>query len=210
MKTPTSSFFLSILDLKTKKTAHLTNQISMSLFDKYLRKCRIEQARPFLESGGKLLDIGTSDGMIFKTIGFLSRESVGIDPLKNTEITTDNFKFISGKFPSDLDSSVEFDFITMLAVLEHFPDEQLPSVVEGCKRFLKTGGKLIITVPSKQVDSILAFLVKIKFVKGMSIEEHHGFESNRTPLIFAEPFFKLVRHKKFQLGLNNLFVFEKL
>ena len=205
-----SSFFLSILGLKTKKTAHLTNEISMSFFDKYLRKCRIEQARPFLASGGKLLDIGTSDGMIFKTIGFLSRESVGIDPLKNTEIITDNFKFISGKFPSDLCSSVEFDFITMLAVLEHFPDEQLPSVVEGCKRFLKTGGKLIITVPSKQVDSILAFLVKIKFVKGMSIDEHHGFESNRTPLIFAEPFFRLVCHKKFQLGLNNLFIFEKL
>jgi len=44
----------------------------------------------------------------------------------------------------------------------------------------------------------------------MSLEEHHGYEVRRTAEIFCPPHFRLVCHRPFQLGLNNLFVFEHL
>ena len=101
-----------------------------------------------------------------------------------------------------------FDAVTMLAVLEHFPAEAYESLAEGCRRFLIPGGKVIITVPSHRVDQILPVLVKLRLVHGMSLEEHHGYEVHHTTEIFSPPYFTLVCHKTFQMGLNNLFVFK--
>jgi hypothetical protein len=44
----------------------------------------------------------------------------------------------------------------------------------------------------------------------MSMHEHYGFDPVDTLRIFSAPRFSLVGHRRFQLGLNNLFVFEKL
>ena len=46
-------------------------------------------------------------------------------------------------------------------------------------------------------------------IDGMSVEEHYGFDPARTEAIFAPPDFRLVERRRFQLGLNNLYVFEK-
>ena len=102
-----------------------------------------------------------------------------------------------------------FDAITMLAVLEHIPDSEYMSLREGCVRFLKPGGHLIITVPSPLVDHILKVLKVFRLIDGMSLEEHHGYEVGQTASIFPPPAFRLVCRKHFQLGLNNLFVFQR-
>ena len=64
--------------------------------------------------------------------------------------------------------------------------------------------------PSPLVDPILDALKFLRILDGMSLEEHYGFEVAHTLTIFKKPIFKLVHHKKFQLGLNNLLVFERL
>jgi len=102
-----------------------------------------------------------------------------------------------------------FDVITLLAVLEHFPPAAYASLRSGCERFLRPGGKLLITVPSPQVDQLLAVLKFLRLVDGMSLEEHHGFEVGQTTTIFPPESFRLIRHAGFQLGLNHLFVFER-
>jgi 2-polyprenyl-3-methyl-5-hydroxy-6-metoxy-1,4-benzoquinol methylase len=117
---------------------------------------------------------------------------------------------IRGYFPQDLPAEAgPFDAIVMLAVLEHFPAAQYQPLAEGCARLLKPGGRLIITVPSPAVDAILAVLVKLRLVHGMSLEEHHGYDVSETPKIFPAPKFRLVERSTFQLGLNNLYVFER-
>jgi len=78
-----------------------------------------------------------------------------------------------------------------------------------CSRFLKPGGRLIITVPSPQVDFILKVLLALGLIDGMSVEEHHGYDVRETTNIFPPPEFRLVKHQRFQLGLNNLFVIER-
>ncbi len=75
---------------------------------------------------------------------------------------------------------------------------------------LNPGGRVVITVPSPQVDQIIHFLSAVHILDAETKHEHYGFDVRQTPLLFPAPLFRMVESKRFQLGLNNLFVFEKL
>ena len=83
-------------------------------------------------------------------------------------------------------------------------------IAREASRLLSKGGRVIITVPSVLVDKILAILLFLRIVDGMSLEEHHGFSPDDLPGIFLPEGFRLIKKQKFQLGLNNLYVFERL
>ncbi|HTI68844.1 MAG TPA: class I SAM-dependent methyltransferase [Candidatus Limnocylindria bacterium] len=184
----------------------------MTALDRFIQNYRIDKARPFIAKGARVLDLGSADGVLFARHGQCGPGSMGIDPVlpSNTQ-TAQGFTLVRGYFPGDLPANAgPFDAIVMLAVLEHFPDDQTTALADGIAKFLRPGGRLIITVPSPAVDQILDVLVKLRLVHGMSLEEHHGFDVNNTPKIFGEPRFRLIKRGTFQLGLNNLFVFERM
>jgi hypothetical protein len=64
-------------------------------------------------------------------------------------------------------------------------------------------------VPSPLVDRILKILMGMRVLDGMEVDQHHGYDTNLTIPLFQQNGFALVKYKKFQLGLNNLFVFRK-
>lgn len=181
----------------------------MKFTDRYLQYWRIAKVRPYLQPGSRVLDIGSADGVLFKRLPHISRESLGIDPTLKGSTTVAGVALVAGYFPQDMPQAKSFDAITLLAVLEHFPASVYSQVAEGCARFLKPGGRLLITVPSPSVDRILSVLTLFRLVDGMSLEEHHGYEIRNTKKIFHPPEFFLERHQHFQLGLNNLFVFRR-
>ncbi len=181
----------------------------MTLLDRFLQNWRIRKARAFIPVGARVLDIGSVDGVMFKQIPSLAKNCLGIDPTLKAIVKSDGFDLIPGFFPADMPSGQLFDSITMLAVLEHFPDEAHASLAAGCATHLKPGGRMIITVPSPFVDQILKVLTTLRLVHGMSVEEHHGYDIKQTAQIFSAPNFRLLSHERFQLGLNNLFVFER-
>jgi SAM-dependent methyltransferase len=100
-----------------------------------------------------------------------------------------------------------FDAITMLATLEHVPDPT--QIAAECARVLRPGGRMIITVPAAAVDVILRVLLALRLIEGMELEQHHGYAAKSTPQVFEKCGFRLLTWQWFQLGLNNLFVFEK-
>jgi hypothetical protein len=59
------------------------------------------------------------------------------------------------------------------------------------------------------VDRVLDVLIRLRVLDGMHEEEHHGFEASLTPGFFTAAGFELEKARRFQLGLNNLFVFRK-
>ncbi len=182
----------------------------MKYLDRVLQRWRIAKARPFIAQGARVLDIGSSDGALFQRLGTGLGGGMGIDPTLQQNCTLGNFPLVVGCFPRDMPPVEPFDAITMLAVLEHFPVGEHERLRSGCARFLKPGGHLIITVPSPTVDHILKFLFAIRLIDGMALEEHHGFDVGDTAAIFPPPTFQLVEHRRFQLGLNNLYVFRRV
>jgi SAM-dependent methyltransferase len=181
----------------------------VKFLDRVLQDWRIVKARPFIPRGARVLDIGCADGRLFKRLQGEMGQGLGIDPSLSRNGAAGSVRFISGRFPDDMPPVEAFDVITLLAVLEHFPPSRYANLKEGCLRFLKPGGFLIITVPSSRVDSILSVLRRCHLIDGMSLDEHHGYAVQKTKDIFSSPQFILVKHRRFQLGLNNLFVFTR-
>jgi SAM-dependent methyltransferase len=183
----------------------------MKSTDRFLQAWRIAKVRKFIPAGAKILDIGSEDGALFRRLGpVVGAGSMGVDPTLKQPLTVNGFVLHAGFFPEAMPASAgQFDVITMLAVLEHFPDSGYASLRAGCEKYLRPGGKLLITVPSPQVDLILKWLTFFRLIDGMSLEEHHGYKVRNTFEIFPPPRFRLICYKPFQLGLNNVFVFER-
>jgi len=181
----------------------------MTWVDRLLQRWRIAKARPFIAPGATVLDVGSGDGVLFQQLGAQISGGLGIDPTLITGRSAGAVRLVPGSFPKDVPAVEPFDAITMLAVLEHFPEGQYAGLKAGCCAFLKPGGRLIITVPSHRVDAILHWLRLLRLIDGMALEEHHGYDARRTAEIFSGPEFELVRHNRFQLGLNHLFVFRR-
>jgi SAM-dependent methyltransferase len=182
----------------------------LKYIDRVLQRWRIRKASAFVRPGDRLLDIGSADGALFRLLPELG-DSIGVDPDLDSQATPrlPHVRFYSGCFPAALPGPMAFDVITMLAVLEHIPANQQGSLAGACAAHLVPGGKLLITVPSPAVDHVLAVFRAIHLIDGMSLEQHYGFEPSAVPGVFAAHGLNLVVRKRFQLGLNNLFVFER-
>jgi SAM-dependent methyltransferase len=183
----------------------------MKWLDCFIRDLRIRQALPFIHDGDRLLDVGCFDLTMLRLVQPRLKMAVGIDPLA-TPLTDGNLRVIRGLVGAqggEHDSRLEpasFDCITMLAVLEHVPDA--PGFAREIARLLAPGGRVVITVPDARVDRILAVLHKLRLIHGMSLEEHHGYDVGRTAPIFEAAGLRLAVRSSFEIGLNNLFVFE--
>ena len=166
-------------------------------------------AAGFIKPGDAVLDIGAADGALFRQLPRVGRY-VGVDPdLDASKELAANARLAKGLFPQAIPNEDPFDCVVMLAVLEHIPAEQQRQLVADFARYLKPGGKVILTVPSGQVDRILDILKKLHLIDGMALEEHHGFAVADTMPLFTNGGFRLIARRRFQLGLNNLFVFSK-
>jgi 2-polyprenyl-3-methyl-5-hydroxy-6-metoxy-1,4-benzoquinol methylase len=179
----------------------------MRMLDRVLQKWRARMARPFILSGAKVLDVGCHQGEFLSSLGEHIGPSIGVDPLASpTE--GPRYRILSESFLEPMSfPDGSFDVVVMLATLEHIRDKD--PLGRECFRLLRSGGRLIITVPSLWVDGIVGLLHSLRLVSGMSFEEHHGFDPRTTPELFLRHGFTQERWQRFQVGLNNLFVFRK-
>ena len=125
------------------------------------------------------------------------------------DIVHAHYELLKDSFPSNRAAGKLYHCITILAVLEHIPHSQQEAAITACYTLLQKEGFVILTIPDKRVDKLLGMLRRLGLIKGMQLEEHYGFEPADALALFSNAGFELVVHKKFQLGLNNLFVFKK-
>jgi 2-polyprenyl-3-methyl-5-hydroxy-6-metoxy-1,4-benzoquinol methylase len=182
----------------------------MMLLDRILRDWRIKVAmRHMPQETSHVLDIGCYDGHLLNQIPRIPFRA-GIDPRLKESRVLNGAKVVKGSFPKDrqiLDGG-PYDVIFALAVFEHFSQEDIEQAARIIPSMLAPNGRLIITVPHPLVDGILRVLIFLRLIKGQATEEHHGFD----PKEIVEHFgctLDLMMHKTFQLGLNNIFVFER-
>ncbi len=177
----------------------------MKAIDRWLQRHRARVAGRWIPDGVRLLDIGCHQGEWLASLAPRLRCGVGIDPLAPPR-TAGNLRLYRGEFPSDALRG-EFDVITLLAVLEHLDD--LPRVAERCRALLAPGGRIVVTVPSRAVDRILWVLRALRLIDGMSLEQHHGFHAADTVAIFEHEGLDCVWRRRFQCGLNHVYVFQR-
>jgi len=153
------------------------------------RWLRAHHAEKYMLPAEKHLDIGCGDGYFLKRSN--CKEGYGIDKFLGSEVTNilpfrDN----------------TFDYVTMLAVIEHL--HSVEPLIKEISRVLKSKGKLIITTPKRAADT----LIKI-YVNDID-EEHVGYYSLEDIKNFTKDFFNIVGHHTFIFGLNQIFCLEKL
>ena len=180
----------------------------MTWLDRLLQRWRITKASTELGGLDRVLDVGSHDGALFRATGLAG---VGVDPLADPSWGTARVTLLKGSFPGVLRdaSAASFDAAVALAVVEHVPEDELVLWGEELSRLVRPGGRLVLTVPSPMVDHILHGLMRLRLVAGMEAHQHHGFEPADVMRYFGPPAWELVRHRRFQLGLNNLFVFQR-
>lgn len=181
----------------------------MKQLDRFIQRWRMRQAMRFIPAAARVIDIGAHEGELFEALGDKLVRGFGVEPLRQAALEADTFTVVPGFFPAARPAEGGWNAITMLAVLEHIPAAEQAALAAACHELLVPGGRVIITVPAKAVDHILALLRFLRLIDGMSLEEHYGFEPADTEQIFGAPGFKLIHRSTFQLGLNHLFVFER-
>lgn len=179
----------------------------MRWLDRKLQAERIRRAGPYA-SGARVLDIGCADGALFRALDGRLAGGVGID-MDPVPASTSKYQYVRGTFPEALLPGDPFDLVVALAVVEHIPEQGQPAFAAACMRALRVGGRVVITVPSSRVDDLLKVLKAARVVDGMADHQHYGFNPLHAIAAFEGVGFELERHSRFQLGLNNLFVFRK-
>lgn len=175
--------------------------------DKMLQSMRIRMVAPYIAPGSRVLDVGCADGALLRQVPSIG-EYIGVDPDAPAE-GSGPARFVRDTWPSaakEVDGTV--DIISALAVLEHVPPAEQGPFAAACAKTLRPGGLLLITVPSALVDPILEVLIKLRILDGMESEQHYGFSAKSTPEVFEPHGFELVAKKRFELGLNNMFVLK--
>lgn len=181
----------------------------MKPLDRLLQRWRNRKAAAEIPAGSRLLDVGCSDGALFRELKAAVAEGVGLDPLAVPAEGGAGFRFVAGRFPEDAPPTPAFDAIAFVATLEHFSRENLPQVAIQCRKRLSSAGRVVATVPSPRVDEILGLLRALRLLDGMCLEEHQGIAPEEVARAFEAAGFRRAVHRRFQLGLNHLFVFER-
>jgi hypothetical protein len=180
----------------------------MTSLDRLLQRWRVRMALRELRGVKRILDIGTHDGMLFRLTG---ASGVGIDPelVKGPDLP--GVTFVPGFFPGDMPSQPEvtFEAAAALAVVEHVPESELATWAKVLAELLVKNGILVITVPAPTVDKILHVLMGLHLIAGIEAHQHHGFRPQDLETIFTAPSWRRRKHRRFQLGLNHLYVFER-
>ncbi|MGI8937147.1 MAG: class I SAM-dependent methyltransferase [Iamia sp.] len=183
----------------------------MTGLDLFIQRLRIAAALEHLPANGHVLDVGCGDGAFFRQGSSKVASGVGIDVLApQEEWVFGPFERRTGSFPEKVGDGERFDAVVMLAVVEHLRDHELARWASAVPEVVEPGGKLIITTPSPVVDRILDAGIKLRLLDGMEAHQHHGFDPRQVPDLFTGPTLHLEHRRRFELGLNHLFVFRVL
>jgi len=181
----------------------------MNWLDRALRDWRIRRATPWIPDHALVLDVGCFDDSLFRRLGSRLRFGTGVDPMIDAPLDGDRFRLIPGDFPDVPRPDVAVDVVTMLAVLEHVPSDDLDRWARACRQLLAPGGLVVATFPSPAVDRILDVLLRLRLLHGMEFGQHHGADPRAAVRAFETAGFSLLRWRRFQLGLNNLIVLRR-
>lgn len=132
-----------------------------------------------------LLDVGCGDGRFLYEVSrcFSHKRLVGLDysqrAIRHAIALHPDIEFICGDLTDTSLLRDRFDIITLIETLEHIPPPHIRSFAKGLHYYLKGDGRLMITVPSKNV--------------GLNPKHYQHFDLESLSGVL-EPFFAILEH----------------
>lgn len=177
--------------------------------DLFICRWRSRIVRRFLRPNAMVLDFGCGHQALFlRSVQGDIQRGVGLDydatpgrPAANLEIQNFHFK---ARFDYADDT---FDHVTLLAVLEHIPLDQVGVLFREFRRILKDGGSVLLTTPTPAAKPLLEFLAfKLRIISGPEIADHkHYWSRLDIEALAMRTGFTCRTYHTFQFG-NNCFV----
>lgn len=175
-----------------------------------LSRWRSRKALPWV--GKRVLDLGCGKGTILRYLEPGVRYT-GVDR------DAQNILMLRELYPqhefyvADLDGGLPplrpgYDTVLLLAVIEHLRDPQ--TLLLRCNGLLRAGARVVITVPTRWGEMVHRLMGKLGLVNPEAKTAHLNV-LDRTSLrrLVKEVGGVPREHRRFQLGCNRLFVYEK-
>jgi len=171
--------------------------------------------RRHLSIGGKVLDVGFSDGYLLQVLAKNNYNLFGIDiSVKNIAITAKELgaKGISVKLVQSESKKMPFvddffDLVFLGDILEHLDNNDLALTLQEVYRVLRSGGRIIITTPYRQ--NIKESLVLCPKCSHLFEPNGHmqSFDEKNLAGFLCQVGFKDIKQKKiYALNLANNFL----
>lgn len=195
--------------MKKKKS-----ELKWNVLDRIIAKFRYSQVDKYILKNGTIVDIGCG-----QEGSFLLRHKDNINvgygfDFKIQNHMLDNISFINNSKLKELPlNENSIDIIFLNAVLEHL--ENPKQVLLDSLKVLKEKGKIVMTTPTSLSKPLLEFLAfKLHIINEMEIKEHvhyYSLDDINNLIKFLNGYYdvKLLKYKKFELGLNSLIVLKK-
>lgn len=161
--------------------------ITASLFlEKFLQNYRFRMVMPYLI--GDVLDFGGNKGELKQYV---------------------KGKYLLINYDHSMMNGASCDSIIALAVIEHIEMDEVFKIFNSFKNILRPGGRIFLTTPTPMAKPILELLARIGILEKENIAEHKHYWTKAEITKLADTNkFRVTRYNKFQLGCNQLAVFE--
>lgn len=154
--------------------------------EKFLQDYRFKKVKPYLI--GDVLDFGGNKGELKKFV---------------------KGKYLVVNYDHSVMNNTHFDTIISLAVIEHINVTEVFEVFKKFKSVLNKGGRVFLTTPTKIAKFFLEFMAFIGVLDKKNIAEHKHYWSQEELYDLADKSgFLVKKYKKFQIGFNQLAIFE--
>lgn len=183
------------------------------LLSPLLRRWRANAVKKYLKKlrNSRVLDLGCGNSFVLSIID-KSNRYLGVDfclednlyvnkkndlvQLANLDLNT-QFKKIKGTY----------DVVLSLAVFEHL--EMSDYIIKNVIQKIKKGGLLLVTTPSPPAKKVHNIGSRLLLFGRLANKEHKKlFNKEQLSMFFGD--LKLIGYKRFEFGLNQLFVFKKV
>lgn len=178
---------------------------SEGVFTTLLRVRRFKEVIPYLT--GRVLDYGCGVGLLARHVP--AARYLGVEPdravLEKARALSPMHRFLSS-----VDDGEHFETVVLLAVLEHVREPA--SFVGRLAGYLNDSAEahLVITTPHPAYQSAYVVGARIGLFARSASEEHVGLLDRATVEKAGNVVgLSLVNYRRFLLGANQLFVFEK-
>lgn len=181
--------------------------------DMFICRWRSRVVRPHVRPGSTVLDFGCGHQALFlRAVQKDIRSGIGLDYDADVGRIADNLEARKFHFKDRFEfPDAQFDLVTILAVLEHIPLDQVETLFREFARILKPGGRVLITTPTPAAKPVLEFLAfKLHVISEPEIADHrHYYSPADLQSLATRHGFSCENYRRFLFGFNCFVAFTK-